>query len=287
MPLTRAREDEMDHRAVLAFCVTAILCRGAVADDVYTIHENVHVGDKITYSLIQEIKTKKTSTTNGVTTPTNTQDGQNWKLTLTILAVKDGSALRAQADLDPTSFDTIGSAELKRPCPYVGTHLFLSLHADGNITSDFAGNASDDDCDLMTSSITPDEDIYPDKPVAVGDTWDATEKTARHWGLGPEDKSSCQCRLDWVKTIGGKRIAQISCSMGLIQHEAKNVEEDSGWSSTCLVDIAAGMIIKSDASGTSKFITPASEPTQVSGGTEFSFHSEVLAPTPPPPTTKP
>jgi hypothetical protein len=287
MPPTRARGDEMNHRAILAYCVTAILCRAAVADDVYTIHENVHVGDKTTYSLIQEIKVKKTSTSNGVATPTDTQVGENWKLTMTALAVKDGSALRAQADLDPSSYDTIGAAKLIRPCPYVGAHVFLSLHADGNITSDFVGNASDDDIDLMTSALTPDEDLFPDKPVAVGDTWDATAKTARHWNLGPDDKSSCQCRLDWVKIIGGKQIAQISSSMGLIQHEAGNVEEDSGWSSTCLVDIAAGMIIKCDASGTSKFITPASEPTQVTGGTEFSFHSEVLAPTPPTPTTKP
>ncbi len=43
------------------------------------------------------------------------------------------------------------------------------------------------------------------------------------------------------------------------------------------MDVAAGMIVLSSYSGTSKYTTPASEPVQVTGGTEFSFQAHVIA----------
>jgi hypothetical protein len=88
-----------------------------------------------------------------------------------------------------------------------------------------------------------------------------------------------KCRLNWVKTIGDKQMAQISNSVGItIYHEEGNVEEDMGYSGTILVDVAAGMIVKSDNSGSSKYLTPPSEPAQVTGGVEFKFHGAVLPP---------
>ena len=129
---------------------------------------------------------------------------------------------------------------------------------------------------MLNGLITPDEDIYPDKPVAVGDVWDNSAKASRHAELGPNDRMLSMCRLDWVKTIGGKRMRQISNSVAIIYHEAGNVEEDTSYSTTVLVDVAAGMIVKCEEKGSSKYTTPATEATQVSGGTEFSFQSEAI-----------
>ena len=274
----------MRFTKLLALWTVATLCPAALADDVYNIHENLHVGQKVTYLIAQDNSIKSTSTTKGVATVTNTQDGQHWKLTLTILAEQDGSATRSQADIDPSSYDTSGPQKQKQPCPAAGVHILLHLHPDGTQTSDFQGNLSDDDTNLLNGAIAPDEAIYPDKPVAVGDVWDASEKVAKYAGLGPNDQLSCRCKLDWVKTVDGKQIAQISYSEALIQHEDGNVQQDFEWTVTCLVDIAAGMITRCDETGTSKFITPASEPTQVTGGSQLTFHCEVL---PPNSTTQP
>jgi hypothetical protein len=198
---------------------------------------------------------------------------------LTVLDEKDGSAIRAQADVDPGSFDTDregNGPEKRTPPAFAGKSVVLARHPDESITNDFSGNAGDDDLDMLNNLITPDEDFYPDNPVAVGDTWDNTAKAARHAELGPNDRMASVCRLDWVKTIGGKQMAQISNSVAIIYHEDGNVEEDTGYTATVLVDVAAGMIVKGDEKGSSKYATPATEATQVSGGTQFTFQCEVI-----------
>jgi hypothetical protein len=42
-----------------------------------------------------------------------------------------------------------------------------------------------------------------------------------------------------------------------------------------LVDIAAGMIVKSEETGASKYLTPASAATQLTGGTDFTFRADM------------
>jgi hypothetical protein len=276
----------MIARAILVLFTTAAICGSAAAvggasaaDQKYTLHENLHVGQKVTNSIRYECKVNSTTTTNGKQTSTNTTTGLSWKVTLTILDQKDGSAIRAQADVDPDSFDIAREAngpEKRTPPAFAGKTVVLARHPDESITNDFSGNAGDDDVDMLNNMITPDEDFYPDDPVAVGDTWDNTAKAARHAELGPNDRMASVCRLDWVKTIGGKQMAQISNSVAIIYHEDGNVEEDTSYTATLLVDVAAGMIVKGDEKGSSKYTTPATESTQVGGGTEFTFHSEAF-----------
>ncbi|MGD0140605.1 MAG: hypothetical protein ABSD28_17190 [Tepidisphaeraceae bacterium] len=269
----------MFTRTILVFFCTAVFCASAAADEKYTLHENLHVGQKVSNSIHYECKVNSTATTNGKQTATNTTTALSWKVTLTILDEKDGSAIRAQADVDPDSFDTAregNGPEKRTPPAFAGKTVVLARHPDESISNDFPGNAGDDDVDMLNNFITPDEDFYPDNPVAVGDTWDNTAKAARHAELGPNDRMASVCRLDWVKTIGGKQMAQISNSVAIIYHEDNNVEEDTSYTTTVLVDVAAGMIVKGDEKGSSKYTTPATEATQVSGGTQFTFQCEVI-----------
>ncbi|MGD0767035.1 MAG: hypothetical protein ABSB42_02310 [Tepidisphaeraceae bacterium] len=275
----------MIWRTILVLFSTAAICgsaaaegKASAADEKYTLHENLHVGQKVSNSIHYECKVNSTATTNGKQTATNTTTALSWKVTLAILDEKGGSATRAQADVDPDSFDTAKDAdgpEKKIPCPFAGKTIVLARHPDESISNDFSGNAADDDLDMLNNFITPDEDFYPDIPVAVGETWDNTAKAGRHAELGPNDRMASVCRLDWIKTIDGKQMAQISNSVAIIYHEDGNVEEDTSYTATVLVDVAAGMIVKGDEKGSSKYTTPATEATQVSGGTEFTFQCQV------------
>ena len=273
-------------RAVLLFLITSVLSTAAFAQQTYTFHENLHAGQCVTFHVVSDNKSNTVSTTNGVATPTNTETGQDWTVTLTTLDQKNGSAIRTRADVDPASVDTEkddGTAEKKAACPYAGKSVILSRHPDETFSDDFTGSAGEDDTNMLDNFMTPDEDFYPDHPIAVGQTFDCSDKASRHFSLSPGDKMLAVGRLDWVKTIAGKQMAQFSVSIAAVYHEAGHVEEDMTAGMTLLIDIAGGMIVKSEETGSSKYSTAASEATQYTGGTSFTFHAERVAT----PTTQP
>jgi hypothetical protein len=255
------------------------LCVRAQADDKITLHENLHPNQTVIYSIDWDDKQKSTSTTNGIATPGDSEIHTFWKVAMTFLDVRDGSGWRASAAVDPGSYDLVQSAgapEQKSPCPFAGRTIVITRHPDETITNDFTGSDPNGDTGLLNSCLSPDGDYYSDAPVSVGDVWDNSAKASKHAGLGPNDRFSSRCRLDSVKTVNGKRIAQISVSAATVMHESGNVEEDSQYKIVDLVDVAAGMVVQCDESGSSTYSTPASEPTQVTGGTTFIFHAEVI-----------
>jgi hypothetical protein len=269
----------MKNIVAIAVVVLAALGRSAVAADTFTLRENVHVAQKQVWVMSFDHKVKSTSTTNGVPTVTDTDTGCSWKLTLTVIAVRDGSALRMLARVDPDSVDLARNAKgdmEQKPCPYAGQPVLLMIQHDNSLNNDFQGNASDDDSDLLNGFIAPDEEWYPDKPVAVGDTWDCGAKVAKYASLGPKDQLKCKGRLDWVKTIDDKQMAQVTNTLTSVYHEDGNVEEDVEYTMTQLVDLASGSIVKADQTGSSKYITPATEPTQKTGGSQFMWRGELV-----------
>ena len=81
-----------------------------------------------------------------------------------------------------------------------------------------------------------------------------------------------RCRLDWVKVIGGKQYAHVSCSWALIQDEDGGVEETTECTAGLLIDLAAGMVVVAEQSGKSTIRpTDPRAATQTVGGTEFTY----------------
>jgi hypothetical protein len=280
----------MKKMILLVAMVMAVAARSAVAGDTYTLRENAQVAHKETWVMSFDHMVKSTSTTNGVPTVTDTDTGCSWKLTLTVIAVRDGSALRMLAKMDPDSVDTTktaGGALEQKACPYDGQPILVMRQHDDSLANDFQGNASDDDSVLLNGFIAPDEEWYADKPVAVGDTWECGAKVAKYASLGPKDQLKCTGRLDWVKTINGKQMAQVTNIVSAIYHEDGNVEEDVEFTMTQLVDLASGSIVKADETGSSKYTTPATEATQKTGGTQFRWQGELLPEAPAGAATKP
>jgi hypothetical protein len=213
-----------------------------------------------------------------------------WKLTLTVQATRDGSSVRSLIEMDPASVDTNtdgANAPVKAPCPYAGKSIFLTRNDDESVTNDFQGNASDSDSTLLNGIITPDEAWFPDKPVAVGEKWDTSAKFGKFLTLDATDKITYVGCVDWVKTVGGKQIAQITSLVTESISEAGNVTENMKYTSVLLVDISLGRIIRFDCKGSSQYITLNTEPTQVTGGTTFFFHAKTLPETTAVPSTQP
>lgn len=255
--------------------LASIPAASVAADQKYVIHEKLHAGQKVTCSMTQTTRYHITTTSKGSPPDKVEQSAtEDWKVTVTTLAEKDGSATKASVEVADDSVDKTkdaGEAEQSNPCPYAGKTITLTRNPDETITNDFKSDKPIDDEPLLNSVLTPDSDYYPDHPVAIGQTWDVSPNTKQHSGLGPKDKSEGKCRLDWVKTINGKQYAHVSCSTATIQEEEGNVEEITECTGTMLVDLAAGMIVEADQTGKSTYTTDPHAATQVTGGTEFTY----------------
>ncbi|HTW95384.1 MAG TPA: hypothetical protein VMD30_11350 [Tepidisphaeraceae bacterium] len=268
-------------RAVLALFAPLCLCGPAAiasSNQTYMLHENLHVGQTVTYQMKYDNATNSTAATDGKKTVTDTDRIEQWKVTLTMLAVEDGSARRARAEVSADSTDTTRTGKDKPetvPCPFAGKSVIITRDDDNNLSNSFPGDASPEDMNDLSNFLAPDEAFYPDHPVAVGDVWDNSNKV-RVYCVGPTDLLASRCRLDWVKTIDGRQMAHVSNVGAMVLHEEGDVEEDVKFTATFMVDIAAGMIVKADQTGSSVYSTPPTAATQVTGGTHFSFYSQVV-----------
>jgi hypothetical protein len=267
----------MPIRASLLLIVMAMLCNRAAAEEKYTFKEKLQPGEKIAGEITYYSHDK--STTKEKDKPAETSDvvmQQSVKLTETVLEVKDGSSVGMRVEVDAGSTDSTkssGQDEVKTPFAFAGKTVKARRKADGSVSLDFKDEVNPDDTEIIKSLLNPDQDFYPQHPVAVGDTWDVSDKLARHAELGKDDKLKAQCRLDWVKMVDGKQMAQISVSCAVVRHDEGNVESDIEEKATIKVDVAAGMIVECDQTNKSTDTTPADEPVQVKGTSESKYHS--------------
>ena len=253
--------------------LAALLAIGA-GGETYTIHENVHIGQKIPVVWESTTHEKHTVKVNGQQTESvDTQTTQHFKATITVLAVKDGSATQMRVEVDPSSYDIVkdgDTPEKKTASPLAGKTVTVTRQADESVSNDFKGPDVPDDMDLVEQCLNPDQDYFPNHPVAVGDVWDASDLQAKHSGLGPNDALIAKCRLDSVKDVNGKKIGQITCNGAIVRRMEPGNEEDIEQTMTLQVDMAASQIIGADAKSTSKYVSQPNQPIQRKGGSEMT-----------------
>jgi len=265
-------------RLSLLGIVLTVTCASALADETYTFHESLKPGDKIACEVSSDDHEKTTTTTKDQ--PPDKQDlvtRQSLKYEETIIAAKDGSATRLNCKVSAgsDSTKTADMPETVTPSPYVGQDVILQRHPDEAVTDDFNGKADPMDSDLLRSVLNPDQDFFPDKPVAVGDTWDVTDKVKKHSDFEKGDKVKIICRLDWVKSVEGKRMAQIVATQDSESRSADQQVTKSHMESILLVDVAAGMIVKIDMTQQSTYSAPDA-PVQMTGSGEVTFHGTAV-----------
>jgi hypothetical protein len=266
-------------RTSIVFVVIAALglCSVAMADEKYSFHEKIDVGRVLHYQSTLESHSNLATTQNHQSTVDQSQTKQVLNLTETVLAAEDGSATKAKIDVGADSYDTTtpapGQAEQKTSCSLAGHSMVLRRQADGTVSNDFVGKPDPTDLNSVNNCLNPDEDLFPDTAVAVGDSWDISAKLSKHSGLGPNDQLMSKCRLDWVKQMGGKQIAHMTFSTATISHYDGNVENDAECTGTMLVDVAACEIVESHFDEKDTYSTAKGEPIQQTGTVEYSGES--------------
>ena len=267
-------------RSRLALIIVAAFCAPALGEDKYTFHESLKPGQKISIDFSYQDHEKTTTTPRGKPAEdSDVQTRRSYKVTMTVLDTMDGSATKDRVEVEPGSVDatkTAGGDETVTPSSFIGKKIILTRKADGTATNDFKEQADPGALDMLNTLLTPDQDFYPDHPVAVGESWDTSDQMKKHAGLGKEDKLQCVCRLDWVKTIDQKQMAQMTYSLATVRHDEDHVESDCEESGTLTIDVAAGQIVKTETASKTKYSTPADEPTQVTGTAEDSSHGSAV-----------
>jgi len=217
----------------------------------YLFKENLHVGQAIPGIVVNTV-TITYADSNEVAELKNF-----CKLVFTVTEVKNGQARAGTVFVDPQSYvqqkmpgDVVTA---KTPSAYAGVTVKLRFSGNDTVISDFKGNADATDTEMVNSSLYPDGDYFPDEPVAVGSTWDATAKVRRHAELLPGDQFTAQVRLDSVKTIDGKLYASMTCALAAIRHNADKSEYDQTMTSTFLVDMTAQQIVRGTTNGKETF----------------------------------
>jgi len=217
----------------------------ADAPEKFTFKENVHVGQVV------EIE----CTNNGkLINADNTQirDHQYVKAKLTITQVKDGSATQMKVEVTPDSYNTRKQAYIKEERftnALAGKTALVTRADDGTATIDQKVDDSETaemDINFAEGVLAPDADMFPDHPVAVGDTWDAGPEFAVHSELDTKARGAAKLKLDWVKTINGRRVAQITESAAIVTENDNGDETDSEVSGVLRIDVAESQIVGAD-----------------------------------------
>jgi len=219
----------------------------ALADEAekYTFKENVKVG--------QVVEMESTGTGKLVNADnTQVRDHQYVKAKLTVTQVKDGSATQIKVETSPDSYNTRKLAYIKEEKfanALAGKTVVVTRADDGTATIDQKveeTETSEMDINYAEGMLAPDADLFPDHPVAVGDAWDAGPDFAVHSELDTKAKGAAKLKLDWVKTINGRQVAQISESAAIVTENEDGDETDSEISGVLRVDVAQSQIVGAD-----------------------------------------
>jgi len=268
----------MRIRTGVLFAFPLLIGAAAFADEeTFSFHESLKPGDAITGEVTIEDHEAVTTTEKGKISLDSSVTRHAWKLEETVLAVKDGSSTKMRVQIGEGSVDAARipaeGDETVTPCPFIGRNVIVERHLDDAVTDDFSGKASPDDTETLHSILNPDQDFFPDKPVSIGETWDVSDKVRNHSYLEKGDTLKFDCRLDWVKSIDGRKTAQLTCAGEIVQHLSGRVQQVTEQRTTFLVDVAQSIVVQCDETAKVKYSTPGDEPVQVTGSSQTTFHS--------------
>jgi hypothetical protein len=257
---------------------------GAGADDnaKITITAQSRVGDSYRFDRTREDQMKYTDSA-AQTHFTHSIEHNTGSMTIT--AVTNGIPVACTVTYDPTStLQTVteGGATSSAPDALAGKTVTLRL-VDDKVLDDLKDDIDDDTRDYLHDILNPDADNFPDQPVSVGQSWECSDKVAKHAELGPDDHILAHVRLDWVKTKDGSHIGQLSFVAADLRHEDAGEESSYEGTGTYLVNIDTG-VTKIFPAPAKPGDAPAANPPSGSG---FSRDHEDWTPTWVEPTTQP
>jgi hypothetical protein len=182
------------------------------------------------------------------------QSSQN-KGKVTIQQTRDGVPITERVEFD-SSCGFVTRKDKGEPTVkhtrVAGKTVTVSRDDDGSVHCDVEGSDNDPRLtQLFKNWLGRDDEVYPDRPVRVGDKWDITEKIkSRLETLGQSDEVLANCTLKRVREIKGGQIAELEITLATLSKLYGNIYVQMQGNGTALVDLTTGRVCRIDISGT-------------------------------------
>lgn len=218
----------------------------------YTLKLQTAPGERWSFDVSTAIKQKGEVTANGQPAQAIDQSAnQRRKGTLEVLAVADGKPTAIKVTFDAQSANT-GTLGGQAAPAFALAGKTITLRREGaNITNDLPEQPDEQTRAELDRLLDPDTSVYPTRPVAVNEEWDADAGSlGRQFQLGNDDKVSMKCKLLAVKDIGGGRqVADVSLAGEVVKHDQGFVETTTTLNGVTRIDVASGQVLNADILG--------------------------------------
>jgi hypothetical protein len=132
---------------------------------------------------------------------------------------------------------------------YAGKTVLFRIFEDGTLEQDFGVKPTRAQMQRMKNMFVASADLYPDRPVAVGERWRADRAMAALLDLSPEDTSSTIFTLKEVRNENGREVAVVAVSAAVIKQHQRGFNVEMSLEGQWQIDVETGAELKIDLTG--------------------------------------
>lgn len=156
---------------------------------------------------------------------------------------------------------------------YAGKTVLFRIFEDGSLEQDFGVRPTRAQQQRMKNMFVAAADLYPDRPVTVGERWRADRAIGALLDLAPDDTSSTILTLKEVRSENGRDVAVIGVSAAVIKAHDRGFNVEMSLEGAWQVDMETGVELKIDLAGTCSIaVTPhrAKQRSAVGGNVQIT-----------------
>jgi hypothetical protein len=132
---------------------------------------------------------------------------------------------------------------------YAGKTVLFRIFEDGTLEQDFGVKPTRAQQQRMKNMFVASADLYPERPVTVGERWRADRAMAALFDLSPDDTSSTIFTLKEVRQQNGRDVAVVAVSAAVIKQHARGFNVEMSLEGSWQIDVETGAELKIDLTG--------------------------------------
>jgi len=134
---------------------------------------------------------------------------------------------------------------------YAGKTVLFRIFEDGTLEQDFGVKPTRAQMQRMKNMFVASADLYPERPVAVGERCRADRAIAALFDLGKDDTSSTIFTLKEVRSENGRDVAVVAVSAAVIKQHERGFNVEMSLEGQWQIDVESGVELKIDLTGKS------------------------------------
>jgi hypothetical protein len=132
---------------------------------------------------------------------------------------------------------------------YAGKTVLFRIFEDGTLEQDFGVKPTRAQMQRMKNMFVASADLYPDRPVAVGERWRADRAMGALLDLAQDDTSSTIFTLKAVRSENGRETAVVGVSAAVIKQHERGFNVEMSLEGQWQIDVETGAELKIDLTG--------------------------------------